>query len=544
MLFQSVLDHVTYPNLLGLGISIGLAYVLVNVIYRLYFHPLAKFPGPFWAKISSVPSWWHTRTFDRHIWLYSLQEKYGPEFRYSPDSVVINTPTAFKRIFGPAGNVRKGNYYQVWPRNIHTVNTWNATSVETHARKRRVLNYAFSEKALKSAEVFIHTNTDRWLELLGQFAEKEGEWSKSLNMCDWMNYLVFDILGDLCFGKSFDMKEPDSKLRHVPEMMVSFLEIIHPIGFSPLGSLWIWLKPRGLDWLLARASPPPVLGWQKFVDKCLADRSKIEQDLVNNPKPESEVRKDFFYWLFKAVDPETGERGYDLDELFGECELLTIAGSDTTSIVLSAAFFYLARNPEVQGKLSREILSTFSRFEDIHSGEKLQSCKYLTAFLQEAMRMTPPVSAEPSREVLPGGTNIEGHYIPAGYHVSTGLYCLSYNQEVYPQPFKFRPERWIVSDDEETGSPAEEVARAENGFCAFSAGSRGCVGKNLAWLEMRLLIAKSLWTFEVKADPTNKLGGGNRNGKPGRQVEDQYQTYEMFVSNRKGPVLQLKKRAH
>lgn len=144
--------------------------------------------------------------------------------------MVINTPTAFKRIFGPAGNVRKGNYYQVWPRNIHTVNTWNATSVETHARKRRVLNYAFSEKALKSAEVFIHTNTDRWLELLGQFAEKEGEWSKSLNMCDWMNYLVFDILGDLCFGKSFDMKEPDSKLRHVPEMMVSFLEIIHPVG--------------------------------------------------------------------------------------------------------------------------------------------------------------------------------------------------------------------------------------------------------------------------------------------------------------------------
>jgi hypothetical protein len=48
-------------------------------------------------------------------------------------------------------------------------------------------------------------------------------------MCEWVNWLVFDILGDLCFGKSFDMKEKDSKLRHIPEMMIGFLEILHPV---------------------------------------------------------------------------------------------------------------------------------------------------------------------------------------------------------------------------------------------------------------------------------------------------------------------------
>jgi hypothetical protein len=46
-------------------------------VYRLVFHPLAKFPGPFWARLTVLPSWWHTRTGDRHVWLYSLQEKYG-----------------------------------------------------------------------------------------------------------------------------------------------------------------------------------------------------------------------------------------------------------------------------------------------------------------------------------------------------------------------------------------------------------------------------------------------------------------------------------
>jgi cytochrome P450 len=439
--------------------------------------------------------------------------------------------------------VKKSDYYKLWPRNEKTINTWSSTELHVHARKRRVLNQAFSDKAMRSAEGFIHTNVNRWLELLGQQSGKDG-WTPSLNMADHINYLVFDILGDLCFGKCFDMKEPESKLRHVPEMMLSFLELLHPVGWSPMGSFYIWLKPRGLDALMMTFAPPAIKNWQSFVEDCLDKRTKVEQELEKNPKPESEVRKDFFYWLFRAVDPETGERGYTLDELYAECELLTIAGSDTTAIVISAMFFYLSRFPELQAKLAREIQSTFSSLDDIKGDLKLHSCKYLTAFIQEASRMTPPVSAEPSREVLAGGTRVDGHYIPAGLCVSTGLYCLSYNDHVFPEPFRFRPERWIVSDDEKEGSSAESVELAEKGFCAFSTGSRGCVGKNLAWLEMRIVMAKVIWMFEIKADPANKLGGGDPNGREGRRIENQYQTYEMFVSGRHGPMVHLKKRAH
>lgn len=52
-------------------------YVLSTAVYRLYFHPLANKPGPFWARLSTIPSWWHTLRGDRHVWLHSLQEKYG-----------------------------------------------------------------------------------------------------------------------------------------------------------------------------------------------------------------------------------------------------------------------------------------------------------------------------------------------------------------------------------------------------------------------------------------------------------------------------------
>ncbi|KAJ4324204.1 hypothetical protein N0V94_001416 [Neodidymelliopsis sp. IMI 364377] len=447
---------------------------------------------------------------------------------------------AYKHIFGPKGNVKKSEYYQVWPKTVDHINTWSATSIPVHARKRRVINYAFSESALRGAEVFVHSNVDRWLELLGRQKENGEEWTGSIDMADQVTYLVFDILGDLCFGKCFDMKEPENKLRHVPEMMIGFMELIHPIACSPLSSLYVWMKPRGLDKLLATVTPPAIEKWTEFVDECLSKRTNKQKELEEKPKAEADTRKDFFHWLFNAKDPETGT-GYSLPELYAECELLTIAGSDTTAIVISASYFYLSRSPMVQEKLAHEILSSFDSYDEIKAGPKLQSCQYLTAFLHEAMRMSPPVPAEPSREVLEGGTTVNGHYFPQGSLVSTAFWAMHYNKEYYPEPLQFRPERWIAN---EAGSTAESVALAESAFCAFSAGSRGCVGKNMAWLEMRIVMAKTLWKYEIKQDPKNGLGGGSADARPGRREEGQYQTYEMFVSNRKGPMVQLKERAH
>jgi hypothetical protein len=75
MSFQDVLTDASSPFILAT--SLALAFLVYTAVYRLVFHPLAKFPGPFWARLTVLPSWWHTRTGDRHVWLYSLQEKYG-----------------------------------------------------------------------------------------------------------------------------------------------------------------------------------------------------------------------------------------------------------------------------------------------------------------------------------------------------------------------------------------------------------------------------------------------------------------------------------
>lgn len=151
----------------------------------------------------------------------------GDTFRYRPDAVLINTPTAFRTIFGPKGNVKKTeDYYRIWPRTTDHKSTWNVTDIPTHAQKRRVLNHAFSEKALRASEPFVHENVDRWLKLID---ERRDNGNHVFNMATEMNHLVFDILGDLCFGKTFNMKEPGSKVQDVPEILAGFLTLMNPV---------------------------------------------------------------------------------------------------------------------------------------------------------------------------------------------------------------------------------------------------------------------------------------------------------------------------
>ncbi|KAL7759598.1 hypothetical protein ACKLNR_009688 [Fusarium oxysporum f. sp. zingiberi] len=515
-------------------------YVAAVVVYRLYFHPLAKYPGPFWARISAVPAYYYTLRQDRHIWFWQLQEKYGPTLRITPNSVLINTPTGLKTIFNNKANVKKAEYYKTYPRNVHVMTTWNTIDKTMHARKRRVMNHAFSDKALRSCEPFIHSNIDRWIELLDQ-GIGEKKWSPSLNMARWADHLIFDTLGELCFGKSFGMKEHDSELRHIPTLMTDFMSTIHPIAYSPFAPLWAWLKPRGLDYLLAEAAPPAFSKWQAFVEQCFTERVQAENEM-RGLWEKGDGRKDFFHYLFQAVDPDTG-KGYSKDELFGESESLIIAGSDTSAISLAASFFYLSRYPHVQQKLAREVKSVFSSVDDIKGGPALYSCQYLRAVIDETLRMSPPVPADLSREVQEGGILVDGEYIPQGMKVSTASYCMHHNPDIYPEPFRFRPERWIVDEKNEFGVSPESVSLAESAFMPFSAGPRGCVGKNLAYLEMSLALAKIVYHFEIRRDFSSNLGGGSPDAIEGRHTVDQYQLRDIFVAIRDGPMVQLARRS-
>jgi len=258
-------------------------------------------------------------------------------------------------------------------------------------------------------------------------------------------------------------------------------------------------------------------------------------------------RRDFFYHLLKARDPETG-LGFTTPELWGESNLLIIAGSDTTSTAMAATLFYLVRNERALHEATKEVRRTFDDVEEISQGAKLTSLTYLRACIDEAMRLSPSVGGLLPREVLPGGLDVDGHFIPEGTVIGVPHYTIHHNPDIYTAPFSFVPERWIPGSSFGSGAGArlvsdDDVKTAQSGFCPFSIGPRGCIGKGLAYVEMTTTIARTLWLYDIRKAPGLDPGEGGKPGAAyGRHRTTEFQLIDTFTSMKNGPMVQFRRR--
>ncbi len=276
------------------------------------------------------------------------------------------------------------------------------------------------------------------------------------------------------------------------------------VGNSPLLPYWHQITNFGLDKVINAKSSKDIEQFTEFAKQAMNER--VKQSKGEKDPSEESMRKDFFFWLTRAKDPLTGQ-GYSLPEMWAESKLLITAGSDTSSITMAAAFFYLTRRPKILAKLQHELRTTFSDVQEIYSGPHLNSCHYLRAVIDETLRMCPPVASDLPREVMAGGMEIDGQHYPAGAIVGTSAYAIHHSEECFADPFIFRPERWIVNSEQ--GVSAESVAAARAAFCPFSLGSRGCIGKPMAYAELSIALGRVFYLYDVKLKEGDTTGAGN-----------------------------------
>lgn len=512
-------------------------YFFSSAIYNIYFSPLSKIPGPFLAKISVLPGWYHVFAKDRHLWITQCHQIYGDTFRCEPNTVVFNSHTSYDSIYNNRANVRKAKFYEAWSRNERGINTFTATDRAVHDKKRKISIQAFSERSVQAAEEFVIKHVDRWCDMI--LDGDNGDWSTPRNMADWCDYLTFDILGDLCFGRSFESLQPEGKqAREQLHTINKYMAYMWPITKSPFLSLWVWLKPRGLDTILEWVAPPEIKGYYQLVEQSVLDRTKLEEKLQSESTDEKQMRKDIFHYLFQSKDPNTGKPSYSPDELNAEAHMFIIAGSDTTASVLSAIFFYLVRYPQACSRLTTELRTKFQSANDIKWGPSLLSCDYLRACLNEAMRMFPPGASELPRVVLRGGCTVEGTFYPEGTILGASIWALNYNEKYFPDSHKYRPERWLAN--EKDGFTAEQAASAHAAFFPFSQGPYACMGKNLAWRELYVAVGRLLYRMDMRLPPGIDVGGGSPKLGWGRRNKDEYLLHDSYLALRHGPVLQFK----
>ena len=258
-----------------------------------------------------------------------------------------------------------------------------------------------------------------------------------------------------------------------------------------------------------------------------------------HPMKDGVGHKDLMHYLLTNADPKTGMRPTRA-ELKGDSLSLIGAGADTVAATLSGILFYLARHPTALRTVTSEVRLAFRSLEEIRSGSRLVSCVYLDACIEETLRLAPVVPAQLPRAVMKGGIMIDEQFVPEGTVIGVSAYVVHHNNETFPEPWSFRPERWIAAG----GVSREDVNLAREAMCPFSLGKRGCIGKRLAYVEMRIAIASLLWSYDLEeAMSAGRNGGGSLNLEEGRRRRDEFQLFDCFGSDREGPVLRFRQRS-
>jgi cytochrome P450 len=269
-----------------------------------------------------------------------------------------------------------------------------------------------------------------------------------------------------------------------------------------------------------------------FVRNAIAEREEAEKN--------SKHRRDYFYWLTQAVDSETKQH-YSLGEVEMECVLLWNAGTNGPSVALAGSFFYLSCYPKVLERLTSEVRSTFDTAEEIRSGSKMVSCTYLQAVLDEVIRLCPANTGVLPRQAMAQGQFVDGLFLSENTVLGVSAYAIHHNVEYFPDPFTFRPERWIVDSAPEFDAAC--VSRARAAFFSFSAGGSGCVGRPLAYQEVAVALARVLYRFDIRRTPADGLGAGSSSFEKGRRNPNEFQLDDVHAVLTTGPSIQFRKRS-
>ncbi|KAH6957904.1 cytochrome P450 [Ilyonectria sp. MPI-CAGE-AT-0026] len=459
-----------------LGILLVLGF-LIQIIQRRFFHPLRNVPGPWINSVSELPAALALVTGNQHRYYRSLHEKYGLVVRVSPNEVGFISVEAREEIYG----LRKGGLNMekspIFLGAVGSVDGQTGVSLavnKEHARQRRALGYLFTNSALLHFESVLHLHIDKFLAVLKTMASEK----RAVDFSAWYTYLAFDLMGDLCFAEPFGCLDQASDTEWSTSVINVFVAATWTQAIRRLSGVG-----TRLEWLITRLLvPSKATTWR--MTHLNNSRVKTIRRLAD---PDRE-HADFMYHILN----NESRKSLSQTEIILNMSLFISAGTDTTATALTGWTYFVCTHRDVYERLVSEIRGAFLTEEDI-KWDKVKDLRYLEATLNEALRLFPPSPASQQRVVPLGGATIDGYYLPAGTTVAVAPWVATHSPLNFHEPDLFKPERWLGEDKKFSNDRL-------NASLPFGTGPRVCIGRNLAYLEMRLIASHLLWNFDLELD--------------------------------------------
>ncbi|KAK3676715.1 hypothetical protein LTR78_003491 [Recurvomyces mirabilis] len=318
-----------------------------------------------------------------------------------------------------------------------------------HSRRRGLLSHAFSQQSLDNCLPLINDKIDLLLATIARNRDKPFDTLLRFRL------LALDIVGELFLGQSFDGLKEDKPPQFLHDGDLHFIQ-------SGLQG--------NLPWLHNFLSILPIQSVQSFLgssERVAQFGNTAYKDYIKKYGRDSKRRDLLTKILASGSSMAMTDR-----ETYVEIGNLVFAGSDTTSTTLTYMFWELARHPEWQTKIQEEL----RRSDEKQSLDYNRPLPVLEAVINEALRLHPAAPSSLLRVVPMGGSDIAGYTLPPGTTVSMQCYTTQRNSTAFPDPDTFNPQRWLNSD---------MSADAKLLFMPFSRGTRACLGRNLAMMELK-----------------------------------------------------------
>ncbi|KAH8743294.1 isotrichodermin C-15 hydroxylase [Diaporthe sp. PMI_573] len=429
------------PSPAGALFGVGVCFALWlggYVIYQVYLHPLARFPGPFWASVTDLWQTYQCLTLKQPYTLMELHAKYGQFVRYGPDKLSITAEGAIPLIYQKGGRTMpKTEYYDGFGAPNPTL--FGMRDEEKHSIRRRHMSHSFSISYVKDMEKYLDENVLILRNKVAGYAER----GAAFNLKQLIQFYVVDVLGELAFSQSFGIQVADDE-----------------------SLKWLPRTPhKGLQTLFnGRAA-------------CASLASRCRKDILTN--------------LILAKDPDTGENLTQANletQAFG----FIIAGTHTTSATTTLLFWNLLHNPDAMDRCVDEVadkLPGLSSDKIAYSVTEVEaSLPFLRQCVRENFRSTPVFTMLlPRRVMAPRGIVIAGKQIPQGTSVAVCNHAFHHDPAIWGVEHNvFDPDRW---------EKAENAKRARY-LMHFGLGGRQCIGKTVAQTNIYKLASTLLREFE------------------------------------------------
>ncbi|KAF5694773.1 cytochrome P450 monooxygenase [Fusarium denticulatum] len=443
------------------GHFILLLFVLCFLYYAtftVFFNPLSRLPGPWISCWTDFIAKYHWLKGTRAQYVHGLHQRYGPVVRVGPHEVDISDKTAVKEIHRVKDGYKKAPFYQNLVPN--TNNLFNTLDVEFHRHHRRLLSSPLSESSLKSVEPTI----DSYVKMAIASMKREMDERGAADVAKFWLFMATDIIVELSFGESFGILKQGKKNQYIKDLE----------GLAAKGSIRSTF-PTLIS--LATKLPLPVFketvaAAQRIKGYSAEAVTRYKTNFTSNP---AAAKPMLFRKLFEA-----GEEGLSDDEIRAEAQAYIVAGSDTTATTLTYLIYSVCSHADVRQKLVKELTGLP---DDFGHGD-LRDLPFLNNVIDETLRLYAAVPAALPRVVPAGGAHLAGYFIPSDTVVSTQAWTLHRDPHVFPDPENWDPSRW-----EKGNKVMQDVVMP------FGGGSRVCIGKHLARMELRLATARFFRAF-------------------------------------------------